>query len=96
MRIVTRTYSNDPAGITTPSVSYFYDGKGLDQAQLPNYAKGKLTKVTSSVSETRYRLLDDLGRLKEMEQRTPATDTETVGTAVPRVSKYAYNFAVAL
>lgn len=37
----------------TPTVEFFYDGKGLAQQQTPhNFAKGKLTKVTSSVSET--------------------------------------------
>jgi hypothetical protein len=48
-----------------PTVRCFYDGKGLDAEQSPNFAKGKLTKVTSSVSETRYQLFDICGRLSE-------------------------------
>ena len=43
----------------------------------------------------RYRLFDNFGRLKEMEQRTPFAD-EPVSEATPRVSKYTYNFAGAL
>jgi hypothetical protein len=66
-------------------VEYFYDGKGLSSPQSPNFAKGKLTKVTSSVSETLYTNFDELGRLLRMEQRTPVTG-ETLVTAVPRVS----------
>ena len=94
-RVTRRYYTGEPAGQTTPEVSFFYDGKGLDTQQSPNFAKGKLTKVTSTVSETRYKVFDNFGRLKEMEQRTPV-GTETVASAVPRVSKYTYNFSGAL
>jgi RHS repeat-associated protein len=94
-RVVTKTYANEPNGQTTPAVEYFYDGKGLSSPQSPNFAKGKLTKVTSSVSETLYTNFDELGRLLRMEQRTPVTG-ETIATAIPRVSSYQYNFAGAL
>jgi RHS repeat-associated protein len=94
-RVTSRGYFNE-TGSATPPVYFFYDGKGLDSGQTPNYAKGQLTKVTNTVSETRYKVFDNFGRLKEMEQRTPANDTETVSTATPRVSKYTYNFSGAL
>ncbi len=101
-RVITKSYSNEPNGQTTPSVSYFYDGKcsavqtaACFAPQSPNYAKGKLTQVKSSVSETRYTSFDNLGRLLQMEQRTPVTG-ETIANAVPRVSSYQYNFAGAL
>ena len=88
--------SSGDLSANTPAVEYFYDGKGLDQIQTPyNYAKGKLTKVTSSVSETRYVEFDYLGRLTKSEQRTPF-GTETVAQATPRVSLYEYNFSGAL
>jgi RHS repeat-associated protein len=94
-RITTKTYTAASGIQSTPSVSYFYDGKGLDQQQSPNVAKGKLTKVTSSVSETRYTQFDSLGRLTKMEQRTPLTG-ETISNTTPHVSSYQYNFAGAL
>ena len=101
-RITTKTYANEPNGQTTPAVQYFYDGKGLDNSVAPRvgtvnpaFAKGKLTKVTSSVSETRYTQFDYLGRLLQMEQRTPVSG-ETLSQATPRVSSYQYNFAGAL
>lgn len=95
-RVTTRAYYGEPAaGPTTPPVYFFYDGKGLGGEQAPNYAKGKLTKVSSSISETRYKLFDNFGRLKEMEQRTPA-GTEAPWEATPRVSKYTYNLSSAL
>ena len=79
----------------TPTVQYFYDGQGLDQQPLPspNLAKGKLTKVASSISETRYTLFDNFGRLKASEQRTPFSDSETAAGAQPRVSTYKYNLS---
>ncbi len=66
----------------TPAVSFFYDGKGLDSEQNPNYAKGKLTKVDNTHSQTRYMLFDNFGRLTQMEQRTPL-DGETTATTSP-------------
>ncbi|MGB5015519.1 MAG: hypothetical protein WBO68_15970, partial [Pyrinomonadaceae bacterium] len=72
----------------TPSVSYFYDGIDHVPQQTPyNFAKGKLTKVTSSVSETRNELFDNFGRVTRSSQ---TTDGNTY------TSKYTYNFAGAL
>ncbi|MBK7709190.1 MAG: hypothetical protein IPJ30_26405 [Acidobacteria bacterium] len=88
--------SNDISD-NTPEVTFLYDGL-LEPNQAPaspNYAKGKLTRVASSVSDTRYTQFDTLGRLTESIQRTPF-GTESVESATPRVSKYAYNFAGAL
>ncbi len=77
---------------TTPEVKYYYDGKELAQEQAPhNYAKGKLTVVRSSISETRYKLFDNFGRLTEMEQKTPF-GIELVNDAPAQVSKYVYDF----
>ena len=72
---------------TTPAVFFYYDGKGLAQQQSPNFAKGKLTKVTSTVSETQYQLFDNLGRLTQSAQ---ITDGQTY------TSSYQYNFSGAL
>jgi len=89
-RVLTRTY-NDAAtsGLvgTTPSVNFFYDGKGLDQQQSPNYAKGKLTKVSNSVSTTLYSQFDNFGRVTESKQ---ITDGQTYA------SSYVYNLSGAL
>ena len=81
-RVKTRSYSDG-----TPTVSYFYDGKGLASQQSPNYAKGKLTKVTSSISETRNTLFDNLGKLLSSSQ---ITDGQTY------TSSYQYNLSGAL
>jgi len=82
-RVKTRTYSDG----TIPIVSFYYDGKGLDTPQSPNRAKGKLTRVTNSISETRYTQFDNLGKLTQSEQ---ITDGQTY------TSNYEYNFAGAL
>ena len=81
-RVTTRSYSD-----TTPPVSFYYDGKGLAQVQSPNFAKGKLTKVFSTVSETKNTIFDNFGRLKETQQ---ITDGNTY------TSKYTYNLSGAL
>ena len=54
----------------TPSVSFYYDGKGLAAPQSPNYAKGKLTKVDNGISATEYMTFDNLGRLTRSRQVT--------------------------
>jgi RHS repeat-associated protein len=62
-RIKTRTYSDG-----TPQVDYYYDGKGLTQS--PQFARGNLTKMASSVSETRYSEFDNFGRMLSSQQIT--------------------------
>ncbi|MGB2750838.1 MAG: RHS repeat-associated core domain-containing protein [Pyrinomonadaceae bacterium] len=79
-RALTRTYSDG-----TPTVTNFYDGEGLPA--VPDHSKGKLTKVASSVSESKYTEFDLLGRLKESQQYTDG-NTYT--------SKYTYNLSGAL
>lgn len=71
----------------TPDVSYFYDGKGLPNQQAPNYAKGKLTKISSAASETLYTNFDDHGRILTHQQ---IIDGRIYSTS------YKYNFAGAL
>lgn len=68
-RTTKRTYSDG-----TPQVEYFYDGKGLPSA--PQFSKGSLTKVTSSISEDRFTRFDNHGRLLASEQ---LTDGQTYG-----------------
>ena len=92
-RITNRSYSNEPIGRETPSVMFYYDGEGLDQP--PSYANGKLTKVSNTVSETRYKQFDNMGRLTESEQRTPVGQ-ETVANATPRISTYNYTLSGAV
>lgn len=97
-RVLVRAYYGENTANLTPPVYFFYDGKGLASQQTPvNYAKGKLTAVSNGISETRYKLFDNFGRLKEMEQRTPVDHTvETPGQTTPRISKYTYNLSGAL
>jgi YD repeat-containing protein len=73
-RVKTRSYSD-----TTPAVGYFYDN-------LTN-AKGKLIKVSSSVSTTEYSSFDSFGRLLAHRQ---TTDGQTYN------SSYSYNLSGAL
>ncbi|QYO66285.1 RHS repeat domain-containing protein [Leptolyngbya sp. 7M] len=75
-RQLTRSYSD-----STPTVTYTYD-----DSQVP-YSKGRVTKIASSVSETRYTEYDLAGRLEKSEQRTD-------GAVYP--SEYKYNLAGAL
>jgi RHS repeat-associated protein len=70
-RLKVRNYSD-----TTPDVNFYYDGKGL--GTVPNYSKGKTTKITSSVSETRYTSFDNLGKLLTHQQ---ITDGNTYNTS---------------
>jgi len=79
-RLKLRNYSDD-----TPDVSFYYDGKGLPS--VPDFAKGKTTRIASSVSETRYTSFDNLGRLLTHEQ---ITDGKTYPTA------YQYNLSGAV
>jgi RHS repeat-associated protein len=58
-RVVSRSYSDG-----TPAVSYTYEN-----ATIP-FSKGRLTKVSSSISETRYNQFDNLGRVLSSTQIT--------------------------
>ncbi len=80
-RIKVRNYSDSG----TPDVSFYYDGKGL--ASVPDFSKGKTTKVTSSASETKYMSFDIFGRLLTHRQTTDSVDYDTA---------YEYNIAGAL
>jgi len=77
-RVTMRSYSGE-AGYTTPSVTYTYDN-------LPN-AKGKLTKVSSSISTTEYTAFDIIGRVTASKQVTDGVSYET---------GYVYNLAGAV
>ncbi|MET0753109.1 MAG: RHS repeat-associated core domain-containing protein, partial [Pyrinomonadaceae bacterium] len=74
-RLKTRDYSD-----STPDVSLYYDGRGL--GSIPAFSKGKVTRVVSSVSESRYTNFDNLGRLLASQQ---ITDGQTYNF------KYQYN-----
>jgi RHS repeat-associated protein len=87
-RLIYRDYSDS----NTPDVGFFYDGKGL--SAVPDYSKGKTTKVSSSVSETRYTSFDNLGRLLTSQQLTTAAQRN--GTENPYTSSYTYNLSGAL
>ncbi|HMM79030.1 MAG TPA: RHS repeat-associated core domain-containing protein [Pyrinomonadaceae bacterium] len=80
-RVLTRAYTGE-TGYTTPNVSYFYDN-------LPN-AKGRLTKVSSSVSTTEYTSFDILGRVLAAKQTTDGGDAAGYSTG------YTYNLSGAL
>ena len=66
-RAKTRSYSD-----STPTATYYYDGKGLSSA--PSYSKSQLTKVSSSVSESKYTSFDNVGKILTSEQ---ITDSQT-------------------
>jgi RHS repeat-associated protein len=70
-RVVTRTYSDG-----TPSVNYFYDGTGL--SEVPANSKGKLTKVTNTVSENRFVSFDVMGKVLKSQQITDGNTYETL------------------
>ncbi len=70
-RLKVRNYSD-----ATPDVEFFYDGRGL--GTVPARSKGKTTKVTSSVSETRYTSFNNLGQLEAHQQITDG-NTYTTG-----------------
>ena len=69
----------------TPDVTFYYDGKGL--GSVPAYSKGKLTRVSSSISDSRYTSFDLLGRLLQTQQITGGNIYN---------SSYQYNLAGAL
>jgi RHS repeat-associated protein len=80
-RVTKRSYSN----ADTPTVFYYYDGLGLSTPPptTGNFAKGKLTKVMSSISTTQYTAFDNFGRTLTSEQITDGQTYE---------SKYKYDF----
>ncbi len=81
-RVLTRNYSNEPSGQTaTPNVTYTYDDSNIVNA------KGKLTRVSSSISETRYTAFDLLGKVLSSQQ---ITDGRTFN------SSYVYNLPGAM
>jgi|GEM_PF-1768093 len=77
-----------PAGTytATPAVDIYYDGRGLPSA--PANSRGKATRVSSSVGETRYTSFDALGRITSTEQ---IVDGQTY-----QMPAYTYNLAGAL
>jgi RHS repeat-associated protein len=80
-RVTKRSYSN----ADTPTVFYYYDGFGLatPPPTTGNFAKGKLTKVMSSISTTQYTSFDNFGRTLNSQQITDGQTYE---------SKYKYDF----
>jgi RHS repeat-associated protein len=83
-RVTARNYSapaNLPNYQTTPSVVYTYDDPTV------TFSKGRLTKVSSSLSETRYTQFDNIGRILTSQQMT---DGQTYN------SSYVYNLSGAL
>jgi len=64
-RITKTTYTDG-----TPQIDYYYDGTGLGLSQLPQFAKGSLTKVSNGVSEARYTSFDNYGRTLASQQIT--------------------------
>jgi RHS repeat-associated protein len=67
-RSLTKSYTGELSGQQTAAVTYFYDGAGL--SSVPAYSKGQLTKISSSVSETRYTEFNALGAVISSEQVT--------------------------
>jgi len=69
-RLISHTYRNcqeqSCTSEGTPDVNYFYDGTGVTQTV--TNAKGRLTKVSSSASETRYMDFDATGQLISSQQ----------------------------
>ncbi len=72
-RVMQKSYSGEN-GYLTPTVNYTYD-------EVAN-AKGRLTKVSSSISENRYTAFDKMGRVLSNQQ---VTDGQTYSM------EYAYN-----
>lgn len=83
-RVKTRQYTNEPIGSETPDVTYFYDNV--------TNAKGRLIKVSSTVSTTEYVTFDILGRVTRSKQ---ITDGVVYGDDANPMT-YTYNLAGAL
>ena len=80
-RVTKREYSN----LDTPTVFYYYDGTGL--GAVPSYSKGKLTKVSSTISASLFTSFDNFGRVLTHQQ---ITDNQTYNTS------YKYSLSGAL
>lgn len=65
-RVETKTYEDG-----TPTVTFYYDGAGL--SSVPDYSKGKTTKVSNSLSESKYTQFDVMGRVLQAQQITDGT-----------------------
>ncbi len=87
-RVTKREYNN----LDTPTVFYYYDGTGLatPPPTTQNFAKGKLSKVMSSISTTQYTSFDNFGRNLVSEQITNVGTTSTDYQTY--TSKYKYDF----
>ncbi|MBK8150717.1 MAG: RHS repeat protein [Acidobacteria bacterium] len=82
-RVTSRNYSNEPSDrAPTPNVVYVYDDPAVP------YSKYKLTKVSSSVSETHYLAFDAAGRVLSSKQLTDG--------APPNPTLYSYNLSEAI
>lgn len=80
------TASSETAESNTPDVTYYYDNA--------TNAKGKLTKVTSSVSTTEYTSFDIVGRVTGSKQ---TTDGVTYGNgSSDSLMTYTYNLSGAM
>lgn len=77
-RVKTRSHSD-----STPTATYFYDGAGTSI----QYAKGRVTKISSSVSTTEYTAFDNVGRVLSHKQTTDGQ---------PYTTSYAYNLSGAV
>ncbi len=86
-RLLMRDYSD-----STPDVNFYYDGTGV--GGVPVFSKGKTTKISSTVSESRNKSFDQMGRLLASEQRTTAE--QLAGTQAPYNFSYVYNLSGAL
>lgn len=93
-RVNQRSYATPTATPTpgtyqnSPTVTYYYDGANISGG-IAN-SKGKLTKVTSSISTTEYTSFDILGRVTASKQTTDG------GLAGGYTMGYTYNLSGAL
>jgi RHS repeat-associated protein len=86
-RIMDRKYvdgptPDSPPDPNTPEVTYTYDGNGISPT--PPFSAGRLTTMSSSVSESEYTSYDQLGRVTGYAQ-------VTAGVTYPM--SYSYNLA---
>lgn len=77
-----RSYNTPSGVVATPTTTLYYDGVGISGGVL--FSKGKLTKVSSSVSVLLINEFDNMGRIKN-------TIQEVDGQSYPM--SYGYDFA---